>query len=141
MLIEIVKRTPVWVYFLFVALVAFGYIQSKDRVVSRGKLALLPLVMIGLSLYGILAAYGISVVGLFAWLMGIGCAVWFGARLVKLRGVGFISESKTYFVPGSWLPLGLMMVIFFIKYATGIILARRLFFARALAIWRTARPA
>jgi hypothetical protein len=78
-----------------------------------------------------------------------------------LGGVNFVTETRSFSVPGSWLPLALMMAIFFTKYAVGVILARKLqisgelafigsisliygllsgvFLARAVAILRTAR--
>jgi len=46
MLIEILKRTPSWVFVLFFALLAWGYFQSKDRIVSRSQVSILPVAMI-----------------------------------------------------------------------------------------------
>jgi hypothetical protein len=163
LLIEILKRTPPWVFVLFFVLLAAGYSQSKDRVIRRGKVSILPIAMIVLSLYGVLSAFGIAPVGLISWLVGVVVAVWLGITLAIPCGVSFSTETQTYFVPGSWLPLVFMMAIFFIKYAVGVILARHLpiaiepsfigsislcygffggvFFAWALVIRRSAREA
>jgi Family of unknown function (DUF6622) len=159
-LIEILKRTPSWVFVLFFVLLIFGYVQSKGRVVSRSKITLLPAAMLVLSFYGVLSAFGINSFALTAWLVGIGIAVWIGLKTANLNGVIFTTESKSFSVPGSWLPLSLMMAIFFTKYAMGVILARKLpiasepaffssisliygllsgvFLARVIAILRTA---
>jgi hypothetical protein len=161
MLIEILKRTPSWVFALFFVLLAFGYLQSKDREVSRSKVTMLPSAMLLLSFYGVLSAFGITPFALTAWLVGVGIAVCLGLKTANQGGVGFTPETKTFSVPGSWLPLCLMMAIFFTKYAVGVILARKLpiaserafigsisliygllsgvFFARAIAILRTAK--
>jgi hypothetical protein len=161
LLIEILKRTPSWVFVLFFVLLALGYSQSNDRVVSRGKVSILPVAMIVLSFYGVLSAFGIAPVGLISWVVGVGVAVWLGVTLASPRGVSFSTETQSFSVPGSWLPLALMMAIFFIKYAVGVILARQLsiardpafigsirfcygllsgvFLARALVVWRSAR--
>jgi len=161
MFVEILKRTPPWVFVLFFALLALGYLQSKDRVVSRGKVAILPAAMLLLSFYGVLSAFGITLLTLTSWLAGVGITAWLGIKSENPSGVSFATETKTFSVPGSWLPLSLMMAIFFTKYAVGIILARKLpiagelafigsisliygllsglFFARAVAILRTAR--
>lgn len=161
MLIEILKRTPSWVFVLFFVLLALGYSQSKKRVFSRGNISILPAAMIVLSFYGVLSAFGLSVVGLISWLAGVGVAVWLGVTLVSPSGVSFSTETQSFSVPGSWLPLALMMAIFFTKYAVGVILARQLpiasepaftgaisfcygllsgvFLARALVVWRSAR--
>jgi uncharacterized protein DUF6622 len=158
-LIEILKRTPSWVFVLFFVLLAAGYFRSKDRAVSRGKISILPVAMIGLSSYGVLSAFGITPVGLIFWVVGVRVAVWLGVKLAAPHGVTFSTETRSFSVPGSWLPLTLMMAIFFTKYAVGVILARQLpvanvpvfvgsislchgflsgiFLARALVIWRS----
>jgi len=159
-LIEILKRTPSWVFALFFVLVAMGYFQSKDRAMGRGKVSILPVAMIALSFYGVLSAFGMVSVGVISWVVGFGVVVWLGAKLATPRGVSFSTETQLFSVPGSWLPLALMMAIFFTKYAVGVILARQLpiasepvfigsislcygflsgvFFARAVVIWRSA---
>lgn len=159
--IEILRRTPSWVFVLFFVLLAFGCFQSRDRLVSRSRVIILPTAMLLLSFYGVLSAFGITPLALAAWLAGVAVALCFGLKTVKLSGASFTKETGLFSVPGSWLPLALMMAIFFIKYAMGVILARKLpiisdltfigsvglvygllsgiFFARAMAIVRTAR--
>lgn len=160
MLIEIVTHTPPWVFVLFFALLGLGWFQSKGRSVSRGKLLMLPVAMIALSFYGVLSAFGPVPAGLAFWGMGAAISAGLGARLAAPRGASFSAETRLFFVPGSWLPLALMMAIFFTKYAVGVVLARQLpiagesafvgsislcyglfsgaFLARAIVIWRCA---
>lgn len=133
MLVEVLKRTPAWVFILFFALLAAGYFQSKDRVVSRCKVILLPAAMVVLSFYGVLSAFGIAPYGLTFWLVGIGIPVCLGSKIVNLSGVSFEMETQSFSIPGSWLPLSLMMAMFFTKYAVGVILARKLPIASELA--------
>lgn len=161
MLIEILRRTPSWVFVLFFVLLGLGYFQSKDRVISRSKVTMLPAAMLLLSFYGVLSAFGITPLTLAAWLTGVAVAGWFGLKTAKMCRASFTKETALFAVPGSWLPLSLMMAIFFTKYAVGVILARKIpiagdltfigsvsliyglisgvFFARAMAILRTAR--
>lgn len=163
MLIEIMKRTPSWVFVLFFALLAVGYYQSKDRVISRGKVTILPVAMLILSFYGVLSAFGITLFAVTAWSAGVGIAIWLGLKTINMCGVSFTTKTNLFSVPGSWLPLCLMMAIFITKYAVGVILARKLpiagelafvgsislvfglfsgvFFARTAAILRTAKYA
>ncbi len=160
MLIEILKRTPSWVFVLFFALLTLGYSQSKDRSVSRVKVSILPVAMISLSFYGVLSAFGFVPIGLAFWALGVAIAVGLGTKLALPQGVAFSTETQSFLVPGSWLPLAFMMAIFFTKYAVGVILARWLpiasdsafvgavslcyglfsgvFLARAIVIWRSA---
>lgn len=161
MLIEILKHTPLWVFGLFFVLLALGYSQSKDRVVSRGKVAILPVAMIGLSFYGVCTAFGVDLIGLAFWALGVALAVGLGIKVAAPRGVTFSAATQSFFVPGSWLPLMFMMAIFFTKYAVGVLLAQQrpiaremvfvsavslcygllsgIFLARALVIWRSVR--
>jgi hypothetical protein len=133
LLIEILKRTPSWVFVLFIALLALGYFQSKDRTLSRGKVLILPVAMIVLSFYGVISAFGVVPVGLIFWALGVAISVMLGVMLGTPQGVTFSAETKSFFVPGSWLPLAFMMSIFFTKYAAGVILARQLPIASTIA--------
>jgi hypothetical protein len=161
MLVEILKRTPPWVFVLFFVLLAAGYCQSKDRVVSRNNVTILPAAMILLSLYGVLSAFGSTCLAMLFWLAGVAITVFLGVKSAQPRGVQFTAATRSFSVPGSWVPLALMMTIFFIKYAVGVILARKLpiagepdfvgsvslvyggisgvFLARALVVVRTAK--
>ncbi|MDD5285121.1 MAG: hypothetical protein PHD54_04635 [Desulfuromonadaceae bacterium] len=161
MLIEILKRTPSWVFLLFFVLLALGYFQSKDRVVGRSKITILPAAMIVLSFYGVISAFGLTPFAITSWLAGVVISVWLGLKTANMSGVSFMAKTNSFSVPGSWLPLSLMMAIFFTKYTVGVILARKLpianelafigfislnygllsgaFYARAIAILRTAR--
>ena len=161
MLIEILARTPTWVFPLFFALVVLGCMQARERTVSRGRVSILPMVMMVLSLSGVLSAFGPAPVGLGCWLLGVGIALGLGARLITTRGVAFSETTQSFFVPGSWWPLVFMMAIFFTKFTVGVILARQLpitgetafvgavslwyglfsgvFLARAMVLWRFAR--
>ena len=130
MLIEILRRTPLWVFALFFVLLAAGYFLSKDRTVSRARLTILPLAMIGLSLYGVISAFNFGPVALACWGAGIGIAVMLGLKAGGPRGVRYFPETRSFHVPGSWVPLTLMMTIFFIKYVIAVILARQLPLAR-----------
>ena len=43
---QILTHTPLWVFGLFFGLVYLGYLQSRTRQVSRGRLIVLPLAML-----------------------------------------------------------------------------------------------
>lgn len=161
MLFEIMKRTPVWVFVLFFVLLACGCYQSKDRVVSHRNVIIFPAVMLMVSLSGVLSAFGSTPSALSSWLAGVAVTASLSVKFINLNGVSFKPEIHSFSVPGSWLPLILLMTIFFTKYAVGVILARKLpiadtsafmgatsliygllsgvFLARSVAIIRTAR--
>ena len=159
MLIEILKHTPPWVFVLFFVLLALGWYQSKGRTIGRGKVVMVPCAMIALSLYGVISAFGVAPVGIIAWLVGTTGAAALGVALAVPRGVVYDEETLSFSIPGSWLPLLLMMAIYFTKYAVGVVLGRGLpfaasaeftavvslaygsfsglFLARVLVIWRS----
>jgi hypothetical protein len=126
LLIEILKHTPHWVFGLFVVLLAAGCVMSKDRVISRRRISILPAAMVALSFYGVLSASGIAPAGLISWASGLGIAAAIGARLAPSAGVRFSTETHMFSVPGSWLPLASIMAIFFTKYAVAVVQARQL---------------
>lgn len=79
-LLDILARTPVWVFAVFLVLLALGYQQSRTRTVSRQRFLLLPVAMMALSLYGVVSAFGVALVPLLAWVMGAGGVAVLGAR-------------------------------------------------------------
>lgn len=155
--LEILAHTPPWVFAVFLALLSLGYHQSRNRTVSRGRLLLLPVAMLGLSLYGVASSFGLAFLPLLTWVFGVGVIATLGAK--RLQSSAQQVAPGFFLVKGSWWPLALMMAIFFIKYIIGYASARNLsvvlqpwfvgtscallgivsgtFLARTSAAWRT----
>ncbi|WIT10366.1 hypothetical protein PFX98_15755 [Paucibacter sediminis] len=123
MLMMIVQHTPAWVWGLLAALLALGLSQTRTQQVSEGRLRLLPLAFVGLGVWGTLSAFG--------WHSGVALA-WAGSFVLSyrlVRGSGwpgaarYVPAQQGFHVPGSWLPLALMMAIFVLKYAVGVTLS------------------
>lgn len=124
MLIAIVQHTPVWVWFVLAALVAMGLAQARSRTVGLARITLLPLALTALSAAGVLSAFGHGPLAFGAWAAGIGAAVLFARQAVAVRGASWDPAAATLRVPGSWLPLGLMLGLFVIKFLVGFNLAQ-----------------
>jgi hypothetical protein len=106
---------------------AIGVKQTKDRTVKGIQIIVLPTMMILLSLFGTFSAFGFWNINAFTfWLIGIATSGVFSSIVQSPKCVTYSSAQKTYNLPGSWWPLSLMMTIFFIKYAVGVISARKL---------------
>ena len=120
MFISIVQHTPVWVWGLLVALIALGLWQTRDREMTLTRITILPLVLIALSLSGVLSAFGHFPVALGGWSAGVAAALAFGRQFVPLRGAHWSAETGRLHVPGSWLPLALIVGLFCIKYFAGV---------------------
>lgn len=58
-------------FFLFFLLLVVGITQNKDRLVGLNKIAILPVAMVGLSLLGVISAFGLrNVLSLSSWIAG-----------------------------------------------------------------------
>lgn len=125
MLLQILSRTPLWVFALFAALVALGVLQSRTREVGRMRVLLLPAVFLPLSLWGVWNAFGAQALAFAAWLAGLGAALLLHRLGRPPRPAAYSAATGRYQVEGSWIPLALMMVIFFARYAIAVATAIR----------------
>jgi hypothetical protein len=166
MLLEILKRTPSWVFLLFALLVVFGAMQIRTRQISLARVAILPLALIGLSLSGLWSTFGgngLAELAIAVWIAAVAVAVLLNRFAKWPRKVAYTAATRSFLVEGSWIPLAAMMLIFFTRYAVNVMLAINpalaaspwltagiatayglmsgAFVARALRILRSARPA
>ena len=123
MFIAIVQHTPVWVWGLLTVLIGLGLSQTRDREMSLMRVTVLPLAMIALSASGVLSAFGHFPIALGGWAAGVGAALAFGRQFVAVRGARWSAQAGLLHVPGSWLPLVLIVGLFCIKYVAGASLA------------------
>jgi hypothetical protein len=123
MSMQILTHTPVWVWGILVVLVVLGLVQARTRRLTIQRVSLVPLVMLLFSFYGCISAFGVQVAALLLWLLaGVLVAAWLAARPLP-AGTGYDAVLREFVVPGSWLPMGLMMAMFCAKYVAGVSLA------------------
>lgn len=163
MLILILHNAPAWVWGVLAALVAWGLSQSRDRTLSLARGIVTPLAMVVLSLSGLGSSLGAQPLAFVAWLEGlaIGATVALAARMWS--GIGWLPAERRLTVPGSWLPLALMLAIFAARFVVGAALAIHpayrvdpifgtlaglaygglsgIFLGRGMAMWNAARGA
>ena len=118
---QILAHTPPWVFGLFVLLVVLGINQTRARRISRVRLAVLPLAMAGLALLGVWSSFAAHAIALAAWLCVLLAVVAGSLWLPPPRATKYSPEAKLFSVPGSWIPLALMMGIFLTKYAIAVV--------------------
>ena len=163
----ILGRTPTWVWGLLAGLIALGVSQIFERRASVARVALLPISMACLSVFSLGGALNASAnmpSALLIWLLAaMACAglamAW---RAAPPAGTRFDASSRQFNLPGSLVPLLLILAIFFTKYTVAIELAMQpgliqnarfavslaavygifngFFAARALRLWRMTRP-
>lgn len=122
MIQQIISHTPIYVWALLAFLVYRGWLASKDRETSLLKVALIPLVMLGLAVSGIRSNGPLGEAVWALWALGAaasGALIWtLSTREIRVdRAAGTISQR------GSWMPLGLMLAIFATKYSVAVLLA------------------
>lgn len=126
MLTQIVSNTPRWVWALLLALIALGASQLFSRVASRARVVRMSLFMAAFSLYGTISAFGPDLQVLACWLAAAS-AVGYGVLRIPLAGdTRYLPEARAFELPGSWVPLTLMVSIFMVKYVAGVMIAMHL---------------
>lgn len=124
----VLQKTPTWVWGLLAGLVALGGSQLVDRTASLTRVAVMPVAMTLFSVYGLVSAFGSSgqVLGaLAAWLAAAAVVATLALTLMPATPAGtrYLAASRTFHLPGSPLPLLLILGIFLTKYLVGIELA------------------
>ena len=160
MLQLILTQTPKWVWALLVALLWLGFSQTVSRTASLKRITLMPLAMIGLSIFGTLSVFGTHPSIVLAWLGAGAVALVLISRIKQSAAVKYNVEKRLFSLPGSWVPLVLILGIFVTKYIVGLMTGMQpslaqdanfalyfsiiygafsgVFLARAAGLWRMA---
>jgi hypothetical protein len=167
MLGTVVTHTPTWVWGLLAALLALGLSQLAGRAVTLRRVTFMPIAMTAFSLWGMATAFAHSPQYGEVLLVWAGAAAALLALIAPLpapAGTGYDAATRRFTVPGSWIPLVLIVGIFLTKYVVGVELAMQpalandsqytlvagaiygafsgIFAGRAARLWRLAlRPA
>ncbi len=124
-MVEILQRTPVWVFFLFFLLLILGYVQSKDRTLGYHRALIIPYILFLFSLYGVISSFGVGL-GVLMWAVGMFGGIVMGLRLSVVHALVYVPHTKMFIVKGSFVWLGLIMMLFLTKYTVGVMLARHI---------------
>lgn len=123
MILQILKHTPAWVFVLFAGLVALGYWQTRTRTLSVPRVLVVPFAMAAFSIYGVLSGLGATAAVLAQWMVALLVAVGLFLVAGTGRSATYVPATRTFTVPGSWLPMVAILVIFFLRYAVNVGLA------------------
>ncbi len=123
-LMPILRQTPVWVWGLLASLLVLGFSQLRERKASVARVSLLPLVMTLLSVSGTFSALGSTPHTGIVIAACLGTAVLAFALLARGRAnARFDPAQRVFQLPGSAVPLLLIVGIFLVKYVVGVDLA------------------
>ena len=123
MLIEIVRHTPWWVWIVLAVMLRRGYVLTRPQEVPLARLALLPAVFVLLSIGGVVSTFGARPDALLCWAAGLVLAAYEMQRRGAPEGARYLPERHRFALPGSWLPLLLIVVAFALRYTMGVQLA------------------
>ncbi|RYZ01671.1 MAG: hypothetical protein EOO24_14885 [Comamonadaceae bacterium] len=123
MLLQIISHTPRWVFAVFALLLWLGGRQLVAGSLSLTRVALMPVAMTGLSIYGVFSAFGDSPMALACWAIAAVAAAALVLERALPASTRFDADTRTFHVAGSAVPLMLMMGIFFTKYVVGVQIA------------------
>lgn len=119
---ETLRHTPSWVWAIFAALVLLGLLHARPRRTGLQRALLMPLVIVGLSLYGTFSVFHMTPMNWVVWAgAALLSAAWFATGQWP-AGTRYDREARVLHQPGSWTPLAMMMGIFAIRYAVGVML-------------------
>lgn len=123
--IEVVARTPYWVWALFAFLLFIGIRGLKPTTASFARLAILPVVFLAWGLSGFATTYGLRPVGITVWIAAL--AVGAGIGLLVARSIEIHSDKERGLIslPGTAVNLVLILIIFATKYTLGALAGMR----------------
>ncbi len=115
---SILSHVPLWVPLLLLLLIAIGLLQRRSRDVRPVVTDVVAVALLALSIMGVQQAFGLKPEAVVAWIFGVGLAQALGDRFFGAGGLT-PAESRKVHVPGSWVPMVLMMGIFALRFVVG----------------------
>lgn len=125
MLQQILSHTPLYVWAILAFLIQRGVAASVTREQPLGRLAILPLAMLLLSLLDLNGKFGLGAATVAAWLASATLAALASWQWIGQDSIGAGSVAGSVRQRGSWLPLVLMLAIFVLKFSLAVLLAVR----------------
>ncbi len=119
MLLMITSRTPPWVWALLAGLVLLGLLQARARSRTQAGLLAAPLAMLGFALFSMAGSVAAQPLVLPAWALGFGAALLAARQLPLPAGLHRQHDGRLH-VPGSWLPMLLILGLFTLRYAVNV---------------------
>lgn len=120
MIYQIITHTPAWVWGLLAALLVIGYIQTKPRTISLARSAILPTVMMVLSILGTVTTFALQPSIAAAWLISAMVGIVLVLKIFSQSADRFDAAHQVFHVAGSWVPMILILGIFITKYGVGV---------------------
>ena len=120
MLIQILTYTPPYVWATLAALIGLGLMQARERRVATLQVLALPLVLLGLGLWSMAPSMAAQPLVIAMWLGALILGAVGGRLTPQVPGTVWLAAENRLRVPGSWMPMAFIVVIFVLRYAAGV---------------------
>jgi hypothetical protein len=119
-IVEILRHTPPWVFLLLAGLLVLGATQLRARRVHPLRLWALPLALLAMGTASTLAQLGAAPWAAPAWGLGLVAGFTLARRRRPPPGARFDAASGRLLLPGSVLPLALIVALFGLRYTAAV---------------------
>jgi hypothetical protein len=133
MIADVLRATPNFVWGLLAALIWLGLSQARDREAGLARVSLMPVVMTGFGIWGMVSAFGSSPMfgyAMLMWMFMLSVSFALIGTMRPPRGAEYHPATRTFFLPGSWAPLLLILAIFVTRYVVNVDIAMQPALAR-----------
>ncbi len=120
------QHIPLWVFGLFIGLVALGLLQTRTRQVHKKQLLGAKVALTVMTLISVVQLWWPTpwlVIALISWALTGLFVSWALSQSAALTGASFNPNTQRFTLPGSWWPLALFMAIFACKFVVGMLSA------------------
>jgi hypothetical protein len=121
---QTLQHIPLWVFGLFIALVALGLLQTRTRQVQKKQLLSAKVVLTVVTLISVVQLWWPTpwlAVALISWALTGLFLSWVLSQSAAPAGASFDPATQRFTLPGSWWPLALFMAIFACKFVVGML--------------------
>jgi len=120
---QILTHTPVWVWVLFIFLIARGVKARKPATVTLEKLAIIPAIFLFWDIYDLVVHRQLTLSTFALWIAGILAGAALGFVLIKRVSTTRAAAPRSIHRQADYSALPLMMLAFLVKYVLGVMTA------------------
>lgn len=120
------QHIPLWVFGLFIGLVALGLLQTRTRQVHKKQLLGAKVALTVVTLISVVQLWWPTpwlVIALISWALTGLFVSWALSQSAAPTGASYNPATQRFTLPGSWWPLALFMAIFACKFVVGMLSA------------------
>jgi hypothetical protein len=123
---QTLQHIPLWVFGLFIGLVALGLLQTRTRQVRKLQLLSAKVALTVVTLISVVQLWWPTpwlAIALSSWALTGLFLSWALSRRAAPAGASYNPATQRFTLPGSWWPLALFMAIFACKFVVGMLSA------------------